>query len=686
MELEEIKSKNLPVVETYEEFGEKLNEIDFSQEDFAALVTDLTSVLYADSLETIWGFIGFQWDEYNNYGHFNARSFEIKYIPQIPDPERIQKFPRNFISSMNDKEIIIGYNNFINLTEIDSILQDNNKDLILYTDGIPDETVIRLYKTHINDTQQNIDNHSYQKVKFIGNAEKQYDFGGFITNNISSTAKPNYLLIDDQLNYKLSLFNYSNHFFNGVVKYIEPKTFKLSDHFYLRDFSDHDRVFESSINSFELNPVHTQSVSQRITYNHTGDMTETIYQNGYLIQNAIDLTLNFEHYNDFEYQNSYLTYNNSKIIFKNIKFLNLDKIQYPIVLNNFISNYYLINRLNNVNQWFDIPFQEVLNLISENKLIIGENNQFTLSTNLELDITQDNQIILDAKNINLTLDLYYIFNSHNFDVNNPVLLPFVIQNSDNSDINISTREKIYGGSSNLDDISTYAISNCLSTFNYNITCHFLRTNFVQYYRNSNRYTATFNNCLINNWYYEYDENQYIVEPNFIYNASPEDETHTAVIDLKLRFDVDYCEQFILNAGDTFSYVQINLNNCIPTINDYYILGAIGNNTGGEPLIYFKNNRLKNNDGMILIIPQGYDEHRDCRYICFDITKWDYIYAKSIQFLTIQTNINLFYDAVMDIQIHNQAELSIIHENYIQLSSTQINHLVELGYTVIDYII
>ena len=66
MELEEIKSRNLPVVQTYEEFGEKLNEIDYSQEDFAALVTDLSSVLYADSLETVWGFIGFQWDEYNN--------------------------------------------------------------------------------------------------------------------------------------------------------------------------------------------------------------------------------------------------------------------------------------------------------------------------------------------------------------------------------------------------------------------------------------------------------------------------------------------------------------------------------------------------------------------------------------------------------------------------------------------
>ena len=250
MELEEIKSKNLPVVETYEEFGEKLNEIDFSQEDFAALVTDLTSVLYADSLETVWGFIGFQWDEYNNYGHFNTRSFEVGYIPQIPDPERIQKLPRNFISQMNDKEIIIGYNKFTNLTEIDYIAQDNGKNLTIYTDGIT--CPLNLYDINTFGDSEKMD---FRSIQFIGTKlPTQIICRGRIGRTQQINEKPIYINVDERQEFKLPYQSSKNYWLNNNVRWIGSGDFIISDYMEKGSGISQYINFQSLNNTFIINP------------------------------------------------------------------------------------------------------------------------------------------------------------------------------------------------------------------------------------------------------------------------------------------------------------------------------------------------------------------------------------------------------------------------------------------------
>ena len=83
---------------------------------------------------------------------------------------------------------------------------------------------------------------------------------------------------------------------------------------------------------------------------------------------------------------------------------------------------------------------------SRGKLIINNTpNFFWLNANLELDITEENQIILDAKNINLNIT-YYLITEHRIGDNNIKLLPFVITNSNNSNITINSNQKTYGNS------------------------------------------------------------------------------------------------------------------------------------------------------------------------------------------------------------------------------------------------
>ena len=98
MKIDEINSRHMPITQDVPEFADKVSVIDYNIEDFLSLVISLTTILYFINLESVWGALGFTWDEVENYGHFNAVTFTVEHIPLIPDPERIKKFPRNFIS------------------------------------------------------------------------------------------------------------------------------------------------------------------------------------------------------------------------------------------------------------------------------------------------------------------------------------------------------------------------------------------------------------------------------------------------------------------------------------------------------------------------------------------------------------------------------------------------------------
>ena len=74
------------------------------------------------------------------------------------------------------------------------------------------------------------------------------------------------------------------------------------------------------------------------------------------------------------------------------------------------------------------------------------------------------------------------------------------------------------------------------------------------------------------------------------------------------------------------------------------------------------------------------------YIIFDIENWQIFYNKNITIVSIQTNIHNFVDHIINKEATNSPEITIVHENYIQLTEEERNYIIELGYTLIDYII
>ena len=176
-----IDTRNLVVCKDFDEFAERVSQIDFKVEDIVGYITSITKCLYWLNVETVWGVIGFTFSSvspsepgeipnpHENLEHLNADGTNIdsaqyptvtkgwgvfgsttipfSIIPKLPDGYRITKFDHTF-DNINSDYIELKLSDWSNLTKISNILPrgkslnldlrganlstDNNNDIMLW--------------------------------------------------------------------------------------------------------------------------------------------------------------------------------------------------------------------------------------------------------------------------------------------------------------------------------------------------------------------------------------------------------------------------------------------------------------------------------------------------------------------------------------------------------------------------
>lgn len=154
-----IDTRNLVVCNTFDEFTNRLEQIDPNVEDIVGYITSLSQVIYGLTVESIWGTLGFTWDStsilegvpYNEeriehieadgenidysqkdaawkiahavtkgYGHFNATTIPFTLIPTIPDGYKITEF-RNTFNLIESEYIEVQRSDWSNLVDINNL-------------------------------------------------------------------------------------------------------------------------------------------------------------------------------------------------------------------------------------------------------------------------------------------------------------------------------------------------------------------------------------------------------------------------------------------------------------------------------------------------------------------------------------------------------------------------------------
>ena len=155
-----INTRNLVVCNTFDEFTNKLEQINPNVEDIVGYITSLSQVIYGLTVESLWGTLGFTWDNisilegvpYNEeriehieadgenidysqkdaawkiahavikgYGHFNATTIPFTIIPKLPDGYRIREF-RNTFNLIESEYIEVRRSDWSNLVDINHLV------------------------------------------------------------------------------------------------------------------------------------------------------------------------------------------------------------------------------------------------------------------------------------------------------------------------------------------------------------------------------------------------------------------------------------------------------------------------------------------------------------------------------------------------------------------------------------
>lgn len=135
-----VDNRNLTVCETFDNFANKVDDIDFSVEDIVALVTSLSNVFYWLNVESVWGPIGFTWSQVDSHGVFNKTTIPFTIIPKLPDGYRIKKLDRTFDNITSDY-IELRKSDWSNLTYVRALCPEN-KTVNLDLTGAPIEGVL----------------------------------------------------------------------------------------------------------------------------------------------------------------------------------------------------------------------------------------------------------------------------------------------------------------------------------------------------------------------------------------------------------------------------------------------------------------------------------------------------------------------------------------------------------------
>lgn len=117
------ENRNLVVCETFDDFAERVEKVDFDVEDIVGLVTSLANVFYWLNVESVWGPLGFTWTKTDDYGVFNKTTIPFTVIPKLPDGERIKQLNNTFNNIVADS-IEVRKSNWENLYSLNNPWQN----------------------------------------------------------------------------------------------------------------------------------------------------------------------------------------------------------------------------------------------------------------------------------------------------------------------------------------------------------------------------------------------------------------------------------------------------------------------------------------------------------------------------------------------------------------------------------
>lgn len=726
MLLNDIHPKYIVLNQTYDEFAKDTETIDYETEDFVSQVTDITSVLYTNSLETIWGFLGFTWDVYNDYGHFNNISMDFSIIPKIPDAYRLKRFTRQLFANVTKRKIEVLDSNFENIEEVFDISNCTNKEFIFHFASIPENVALNLLNSAINEVNTDTnavtlyckDNHIVF-YKQIGNFNNAGDLIGNKTNRY-------YVLNKKNIN-KKHYYSVNNGNADGVLKnvvyYDEDEVFDTKDYFNFEKSASNRDIFVlmAKTNNIILHPFYMNrntsdyapplNIFPNIPFQYEYDIN--VYKR---LSNFINVTLDFE--NNIE--GAWIDLPND-CYYKTINYKNLDKIDTPIKYKNL--NKLLITReLNNLD-WFktECNFDVLYKAQSEGKIINGYSNSptvitindklsFSVSTfELHIEAVAIDKYVKEINTYNTDVAIFYFAYTDKYvtEKYQPINISFI--NCKNSTILFNTarnavlkyneEEQYY-----ILDVVDSSLVQIIPIISKQIECHA----FIDNAMNSTTvlWASNKNNLIVNNIYiknlnknvyYQYDlknlveyitpiklivdNNQYVIGV-FVFTfffLKPDNTGYYNTNDLQELFNA---------ISDNYGYINaIEVDNSIGhvfTTDDYMLLGCAGNLSGANVTSAYKNNRLKYKGNNYYICPTNVNINPTLR-VFFDVEHWDAIFNVSIEFCTVQTDIHIFINAFMNESCTGK-DISIVHENFIQLTEEEKTKLTNLNYTLIDKII
>ena len=732
MKLEDIKPKYIVLNQTYDDFAQDTEIIDYETEDFISQVTDITSVLYTNSLESIWGFLGFVWDSYNNYGHFNRITMPFSIIPKIPDAHRLTEFKDNMFANIASSDIEVLDSGFVNVKRIGSICSDN-KHYILHLDSITSEFSIRFnnvsYASDNNEQQINSVAFGSLELYFknitsfiynlLNNIASNYD--GKITTFVVNDRNKDILLRNCETNNNTSIFN--------AIFYDEDKTFNIREVYRstTKFFGNkHNLSFCSKQDKFIIGIFNYTAYNDTVIPLKVDNITSSIKianKDRININYLIDVTYDFKL---CEINRGSLVFTRSnnmqkKVTFDFTNFENLISQNGNILIYRLIDHICVLPELNNIIDFLNTDYNTMIDYINQGKLyknyssdfdkLFYQNVMYINNADIVLNLPKGTYKELDfnhGSGIGFVLEnIYSVFDNNEEHTNDDYEIPFDFINAENIMFYININGRTY----NIDKAGNVTFDgNIPPKLFKKLVCKGLSTN-ADIFSNKNYITleTTFFNIFNNSSpHIDYRSYKYINDiieskPPIKINVNNGQNYVTCVFANDIfSYDVDNFSEtqlFDKLQNDFGGFDAAEINNEVGhvfTKDDIFVIGAVLVSTSGGNYTRFKNNQLvcrtpcymiRNNQKRNIAI--SYYKN-NIHTICTKNLTYGGFYNTNIFVVCIQDDIHAFIAAFLDEELPEESigkiNIQIVHENFIQLTEEEKNRLVGYGYVLNDTII
>lgn len=730
MLLSEITSKYIVLNKSYDDFAKDTEQIDYETEDFVSQVTDITSVLYTNSLESIWGFLGFVWDEYNVKGHFETISMPFSVIPRIPDAYRIKEFPDNMFNAIASADIEMLDSNFENVIKV-GYIANNNKRFILHWESI------NLNAFHFNSegyngasgppSQEIIDKYGFGSIELYNKHYSNIQYTLFWSRFQGITSK---IVITDE-NKDYCLINKTGVSVKNAIYYKENKPLIVYDliHNENINFTQYGMVYLSKQNKFTI------CCSNCNSYYY--------FQPGYIVDdentkiesakfpNYIDLTVEFKLINkpiDIGDKLNMVvinTMNVQPLRSMTYDWSNFDNLiaKWGKVYTNSLSggSLWVIPELNNIDEFINTDFNTLFKHIADGTIscmntwtgnqVFFENIPYIDFSNQYINIPEGKYKTIDFNHCNILFVMQYLKCVDNKPTTRSDI-PFKFINTENMYFILIQRNEKYTINEDGTISTNTGINNTI--LDYPLKCKGIWSN-LRLEARTDDYHIECNNivCI-------YNEGPHINLSNYTFDTIPNNFKPCVklTIDKEKRRNDDifisnnilqYNNNFLGTHTDQDLYNKLNelypdgvqlleLDNKINyqfTTNDDFKFCNFITNVSGVSINNHKTDTLKIKGPNYLIYNKAGENitnavNTDKYIIIYKMLQYDMFYNANIYVLTIQDDIHAFINAFIDEELPEnrigKVDIQIVHENFIQLSDDEKNKLVGLGYNVVDTII